>query len=142
MTIGLIPNISKENIVEVISILTKKLSTFKFDFIICDSLLSLGEKINSGLKGYNYKNIDEVFKNSELVVSIGGDGTMLTTAHHSLEFGTPILGLNLGKLGFLAEYDTSKIDILLNDLIKKDYIIEERIVLESDCLSCSAKKFY
>jgi NAD+ kinase len=142
MTIGLIPNISKENIVEVISVFTKKLLKFKFDFVICNSLLQLGEKINSELKEYNFKSTNDVFKSSDLVVSIGGDGTMLTTAHHSLEFGTPVLGLNLGKLGFLAEYDTTKIDNLLNDLLKKEYIIEERIVLESDCLSCSAKKFY
>ena len=142
MTIGLIPNISKENIVEVVSTLTKKLNEFKFDFLVWDSLLKLKERMNPELKSCNYKPVDEVFGKSDIVVSIGGDGTMLTTAHHSLEFGKPIVGLNVGKLGFLAEYDISKIDYLLTDLVKKNYVIEERIVLESDCLSCSAKKFY
>jgi NAD+ kinase len=142
MTVGLIPNISKENIVDVISVLAKKLGEFQLDFLISDSLLKFGEKIIPELKHFNYRSEDEVFNKSDIVFSIGGDGTMLSTAHRSLEFGTPILGLNMGKLGFLAEYDISGIGALLTDLINEKYNIEERIVLESDCLSCSAKKFF
>jgi NAD+ kinase len=142
MTIGIIPNITKENILDTVELFTKQLLSFGFDFVICDSLLELKDKFDDELKRYDYKPLKEVFNASDVVVSIGGDGTMLTTAHHSLEFGTPILGLNIGKLGFLAEYDKDNIESLLYDLKNGSYNIEERIVLEGDCLSCKDKKFF
>jgi NAD+ kinase len=142
MTIGIIPNITKDNILDTVTMLTKRLLSFGFDFVICESLSGLKNKFSDELKQYEYKPLQEVFKASDVVVSIGGDGTMLTTAHHSLAYGTPILGLNIGKLGFLAEYDKDNIDSLLYDLKNGSYNIEERIVLEGDCLSCKDKKFF
>ncbi|MCX6151500.1 MAG: NAD(+)/NADH kinase [Ignavibacteriales bacterium] len=142
MTIGIIPNTSKENIVEVVSTFTSRLKEFGFDFILCKALQQLDVESYAHLKNALYKPIDEIFKHSDLVVSIGGDGTMLTTAHHALEYGTPILGLNFGKLGFLAEFEMNKLDLLLTELKNNEYSVEERIVLEGDCLKCHQKKFF
>jgi NAD+ kinase len=142
MTIGIIPNTSKYNILEILSLFTKKLSSYGFDFIISESILIRNENLDAELKDYLYKPVDEVFKKSDMVVSIGGDGTMLTSAHLSLDYETPILGLNIGKLGFLAEYDIPDIDVLLNDLKNKEYTVDERIVLEGNCLSSEKEKFF
>jgi NAD+ kinase len=142
MTIGIIPNITKESILETVAMFTKSLLSFGFDFLVCDSLTELKKHFSNELKSYKYLPLDEVFKLSDIVVSIGGDGTMLTTALHSLEYETPILGLNIGKLGFLAEYDTENINTLLDDLRNGSYKIEERIVLEGDCISCKDRKFF
>ena len=54
----------------------------------------------------------------ELIVSVGGDGTVLASAGEALRYGAPLLGVNMGRLGFLAELDAEEID-RLSRLFKK-----------------------
>ncbi len=142
MRIGIIPNTSKENIVQVVSSFSSLLRKYGFEHQLSDSFLEIKEKLPPEILEINFLPLDELFKQSDLVVSIGGDGTMLTTAHVAINYSTPIMGLNIGKLGFLAEYDLEGIESLLQDLRNYDYLIEERIVLEADCLRCVDKKMF
>ena len=75
----------------------------------------------------------EIYEKSDLIISIGGDGTMLTTAFHALSYDKPVLGLNLGKLGFLAEVDISQMDIIIKDIKEGNYQVQKRMVLTADC---------
>jgi len=60
----------------------------------------------------------------------GGDGTMLRAAEWGQPLGVPLLGVNLGHVGFLAELDTSDVHSLHQVVISRQYHVEERIVLQ------------
>jgi len=79
-----------------------------------------------------------VFDNEEerpdAVIVLGGDGTMLRAARDFVEEEIPLLGVNLGSLGYLAEVDKANIEVALEKLVKKDYFIEERMMLEGHIL--------
>lgn len=70
----------------------------------------------------------------DAVIVLGGDGTMLRAARDFVEEGIPLLGVNLGTLGYLAEVDKSNIVTALEKLINGDYFIEERMMLEGSVL--------
>lgn len=79
-----------------------------------------------------------VFDNEEerpdAVIVLGGDGTMLRAARDFVEEEIPLLGVNLGSLGYLAEVDKANIEAALEKLVNKDYFIEERMMLEGHIL--------
>ena len=62
----------------------------------------------------------------DAVVAIGGDGTVLNAARRAMLTGTPVLGINLGTLGFLAEAEPEQLDEVLEALTSGNYTIEER----------------
>ena len=66
---------------------------------------------------------------TELAVVFGGDGSMLAAAEWSQPLGVPVLGVNLGHVGFLAELETSDIDTLYQAVIDRAYSVEERVAL-------------
>lgn len=69
-----------------------------------------------------------------LLVTIGGDGTLLRAARLAVDAGVPIIGINTGRLGFLTEFDDDdeRIDEL-PDLLERGLLIEERIALRAHC---------
>lgn len=71
----------------------------------------------------------EMLKLCEVIISLGGDGSMLATARVFGHHGIPILGINLGKLGFLTEVDQDQIDYALLKLKEDDFVLEERMML-------------
>lgn len=79
---------------------------------------------------------EEILKDIEPIdfaLSIGGDGTFLTTAASICNKNVPILGINCGHLGFLAEVQTQDVDIIMDQLIRGDYTIEQRSMLTVSC---------
>jgi NAD+ kinase len=69
---------------------------------------------------------------SDLVVVLGGDGTLLSVAHHAARAGVPVMGVNLGRLGFLTEIPVSEAMITLDDLLAGDAnLISPRWLLEA-----------
>ena len=69
----------------------------------------------------------------DFALSVGGDGTFLTTASLVGHLDIPILGINCGHLGYLAEVQTDTIDAVLDQLITNNYTIEQRRMLEVTC---------
>ena len=69
----------------------------------------------------------------DFALSVGGDGTFLTTASLVGYLDIPILGINCGHLGYLAEVQTDNIDAVLDQLITNNYTIEQRRMLEVTC---------
>lgn len=67
---------------------------------------------------------------ADLILSFGGDGTMLRTAHEIGPDDTPILGVNIGRLGFLADIEVEAITEAIDHLERGNYTIEDRMVLE------------
>jgi len=70
---------------------------------------------------------------SDMVLSFGGDGTLLRTARLVGGAATPILGVNSGRLGFLAETDADELLTDIETLINGQYTVEPRIVLQACC---------
>ncbi len=66
----------------------------------------------------------------ELVVVVGGDGTILRAAEFARESGTPVLGINLGHVGFLAEADPEDVELTIDAIVRRRYRAEERLTLD------------
>lgn len=71
-------------------------------------------------------------KEIHLMISMGGDGAILKRAHQYNDIHAPILGINLGHLGFMADIPQSEIEESLRDLINGEYTIENRLILDSE----------
>ncbi len=67
---------------------------------------------------------------AEIIISVGGDGTFLRASKYSFENETPVLGINVGNLGFLTEVDTANIAEAMNGLIAGSYSLERRMLLK------------
>ncbi|XSS51035.1 NAD kinase [Propionibacteriaceae bacterium G1746] len=65
----------------------------------------------------------------ELVVVFGGDGTILRAAEWAYEPEVPLLGVNLGHVGFMAELEASEVANLVNHVLDRSYVVEERLTL-------------
>jgi len=104
---------------------------------IDDSTLnSMIEVIKDNLKDVEvkcYKDSEglekEESRNLDLVISFGGDGTILRTARALSNYEVPILGVNIGNLGFLTEVERGDFESAIRKLQKEEYNIEERMML-------------
>jgi NAD+ kinase len=67
---------------------------------------------------------------AEIVLVLGGDGTLLRAAELARPAGVPLLGVNLGHIGFLAEADPESLDEAVRAVIDGDYLVEERMTVE------------
>ena len=69
--------------------------------------------------------------NIDMLISIGGDGTLLTAARRVAGAAVPILGVNLGRLGFLTDILPEQVDVATDAILNGDYIAEERLLLRA-----------
>lgn len=77
----------------------------------------------------NYTRASEILPETECILVLGGDGTLIEAARDTIELNIPLLGINLGALGFLAEVERSNIENALTLLIQDAYQIEKRMML-------------
>lgn len=77
------------------------------------------------------KNIDTLVKQADLIVVIGGDGSLLHAAHDVVASGTPMVGINRGRLGFLADISPDDIEKDLKAILQGHFRLEKRFLLES-----------
>lgn len=94
-------------------------------------LSKLEEELQKNTLEYDVINIDNLKGGYDFICVIGGDGTILKTARFYANFGSPILGINLGRLGFLSQSGTSEIEKVVNCIKNKTYKVQERIMLKS-----------
>ena len=133
MLIGIIANITKENVLDVVSSFITKLKKESIGYLLTKSIVEETGKLNLKMDKSTISEDDEIYEKSDLIISIGGDGTMLATAYKAHIYDKPVLGLNLGKLGFLVETDVAQMDSVIDLIKKKKYTIEERMVLSGIC---------
>lgn len=67
---------------------------------------------------------------AELVFALGGDGTLLRAAELARPTGVPLLGINLGKVGFLAEAEVADLDAAVRRAVAREYTVEERLTVD------------
>lgn len=68
----------------------------------------------------------------DLILVLGGDGTLLSVARTASELGIPVIGINLGRLGFLAEIELNEIEEGMSRLFAGDYMLEDRMMLQAE----------
>jgi len=73
----------------------------------------------------------EAIQHSDIVVALGGDGTMLHTAQMVKYSSKPVLGINTGRLGFMANIQPSQIEEAFDHILKNDYTIDKRDLLQA-----------
>ena len=73
---------------------------------------------------------DSLADGCELVLVLGGDGTFLRAAELARDADIPVLGINLGRIGFLAEAEAESIDTILGHIVARDYRVEHRMTLD------------
>jgi len=76
------------------------------------------------------ENVEKFLENSQVVVSVGGDGTFISAAHIVKFCQKPLIGINFGKIGFLADIETENFEEKLQKIIKGDYRVVRRAVLD------------
>ena len=82
-----------------------------------------------GLLGQEFNALCE---SSDILVTLGGDGTLISAVRRSHEFDIPVLGIHAGKLGFLADIDLAELDEFIGKLVAKKYRIDNRAVLRAE----------
>jgi len=83
-----------------------------------------------GIKNFHkYKTFSELDTSFDFLVSIGGDGTILRATMFVKDLGIPIIGINTGRLGFLATIQVNAIEKAIQDIIDGNYRISERSIL-------------
>ena len=83
---------------------------------------------------FQYLPLESVYTESDILIVLGGDGTILEAARRAAQRGTPILGINLGRLGYMAELEMSELDNL-SCLFTGNFKIEKRSMLRVELLS-------
>jgi len=87
-----------------------------------------------------YEDEPEVFANADFAVTLGGDGTLLECAGIASRYDVPILGINLGHLGFMAELDLDQLD-LLEHVTAKRYKLDTRMMLDVSIISGGVPRY-
>ena len=75
--------------------------------------------------------VSGVADGAEVVLALGGDGTMLRAAELARPSGVPLLGVNLGRVGFLAEADQESLDEVISAVVERSYRVEERMTVDA-----------
>lgn len=94
----------------------------------CCQNFNVQEKVKE--KGYRYTNPDFVPENTECVIILGGDGTLIQAAIDLNEKNIPLLGINIGTMGFLADTDMSMARETLGNVVNDRFEIDLRMMLD------------
>ena len=123
MKVALIANYDKKGAFETAKKITEYLISLKAEVFFLKSRLSDEFKDVSV-----FSDKDEMIKACDVVLTIGGDGTIMHSAKFAATHKKPILGVNLGRLGYVAELEADETE-MLSKLIRGDYDIQNRSVL-------------
>lgn len=121
MIIALFPNIKKS--------LPKQAALQIREFLLSKKVIVAAEDDKAEILGATpLSQLDH--KKIDFMISLGGDGTILRMIHKNPKIDAPIIGINLGSLGFMADITSDEIFDCLEDILKGHYTIQERLMME------------
>lgn len=129
MKVAIIANTKKEGIIKFLPPFIENLHKNDIDAVLHESI----EKILES--GYEYSPESSLLDGVDMIVSFGGDGTILRTAQLSMGTNIPILGVNLGKVGFLAEISPDEISLIPERLRTGRYQVLDRMAFTAETSS-------
>ncbi|MBI5021197.1 MAG: NAD(+)/NADH kinase [Ignavibacteriales bacterium] len=132
MKFGIFGNTRKAAIIEVTENLVSYLTMEKIPFVVHQKLGTWFNQSGAGLTIDESIMVpeSEISEKCDMLIALGGDGTMLSAARMVRQRGLPILGVNLGKLGFLAEVSIDDMNDCIDEIARGQYFIEERLALQ------------
>lgn len=89
------------------------------------------DSISGGMIDVVGVDFDLLCKQCDILVTLGGDGTLISCARRSFKYNIPILGIHAGNLGFLADISFEELDSFVQSLVDGNYRLDERSVLEA-----------
>ncbi|MCI5537331.1 MAG: NAD(+)/NADH kinase [Oscillospiraceae bacterium] len=121
----IIPNLTRTNGYSITKEVCDRLGKSGIDYYFDNSYSDKLEFVNKN----KFVNIDSVLPESDLVISVGGDGSILNASKKAVKYDVPVLGVNAGNLAYLMGIENDEL-FLLDRLTDKDYTVEERIMLD------------
>ena len=118
--------------------------------IIANRLTQLGARVmmHAAMKPYFagadilfYNDLEDLLIDCDVVIPVGGDGTIIHTARQAAEKGKPVLGINVGRVGYVAGLEVDELD-RLRDLVQGNYQIENRMMLNISLFRDGKPVFY
>lgn len=85
----------------------------------------------AGLAGRKPATLEQIGAEADLAISLGGDGTLLKAGRYLVDYDLPLLGINLGRLGFLADVSINDVSRVLGKILEGHYRVEERLMLQA-----------
>lgn len=132
MTIGVVGNPDKPGLSAAVGTLLGRLERLGVPFVLDRDLVPLlGKQAGGETWAGAGRALQTCIEDADLLIAFGGDGTMLGIARDIGARGTPLLGVNLGKLGFLAELNPEELDSAIPDILDGKFQVEDRTVLEA-----------
>lgn len=104
-------------------------------------MLSEYRELFKGIQITYIDNIEEMFESADIAITVGGDGTIIHAAKYSARQNTPLIGVNVGRLGFAAEVEPDETESLLR-ILKGDYQTESRILLDVEVIKNGKSRHY
>ena len=95
------------------------------------------ESISGGMIGVMGMEFDNLCQISDALVTLGGDGTLISVVRRSFKHDIPILGVYAGSLGFLADINMNELDEFVASFVEGEYRIDERAILEATLMQNS-----
>ena len=142
MKFGIVGNLSKYELPTVVKLLVDSLKQYNADFVIDSKIVDLLAAKGIQLGSVNAVDHDSCIHGVDMLIAMGGDGTMLSAAREVGTDSIPILGVNLGKLGFLAEFAPDELKEAIENVIAEKYFVEERLLLEATTPSLPGEILY
>ncbi|MCH8954779.1 NAD(+)/NADH kinase [candidate division KSB1 bacterium] len=127
MILGLTGNIDKASVKPLVTKFVKWLQKSGADFIVENEL---AEYLSLPKESCPRSSLKNFFEKCQMVISFGGDGTILSTARAIGDSGVPILGVKMGGMGFLAELTPEELYASMEEILKGHYQIVKRMVLQ------------
>lgn len=97
------------------------------------------DNISGGMIDVMGQPFDMMCQNSDFLVTIGGDGTLISAVRRSYHYQLPVLGIHAGKLGFLADLDFSELESFLDKMLIGEYRIDKRAILQATIVTPSGE---
>lgn len=120
---------SNENNDHIFSVF-KSLDKHQLDYDVDSQSFDLISKLDNYNGSFNFSKVEKLSNEYDFVISIGGDGTILRSANEIGELSIPIIGLNKGRLGFLANSPIEIIDSIIEKITNSNYRISERTIIQ------------
>jgi NAD+ kinase len=93
-----------------------------------------GESTYVDVDGITRDDTDNPAEGAEVALTLGGDGTFLRAAELARPAGVPLLGVNLGHVGFLAEAEPNALDATISAIVQREYRVEERVTVDAEVI--------
>ena len=129
MKVAIFTNLYKNYSPKILLSIIEKLQKNNFDIMIDNiSFDKLNHKKYSAILNH-VKSFSKIDKTINYIICVGGDGTILKASSYVKNIGIPIIGINTGRLGFLAKIKAVEIDNVIQAITKKKYTISEKTLL-------------